>query len=64
MRILLVLALLAIPAAAQQQQQRSVAVHDGTWVGMRTLQCRAGGRLQRERVTMTIRNGEVTVPGL
>ena len=62
MRILLVLALLAIPAAAQQP--RSVAVHDGTWVGMRTLQCRAGGRLQRERVTMTIRNGEVTVPGL
>jgi hypothetical protein len=31
---------------------------------MRTLQCRVGGRLQRERVTMTIRNGEVTVPGL
>jgi hypothetical protein len=41
-----------------------VAVHDGSWVGMRTLQCRVGGRLQRERVTMTIRNGEVTVPGL
>ena len=61
MRILLLLALLAMPAAAQP---RGVAVHDGSWVGMRTLQCRVGGRLQRERVTMTIRNGEVTVPGL
>ena len=50
-----------MPAAAQP---RGVAVHDGSWVGMRTLQCRVGGRLQRERVTMTIRNGEVTVPGL
>lgn len=61
MRILLLLALLAMPAAAQQ---RGVAAHDGSWVGMRTLQCRVGGRLQRERVTMTIRNGEVIVPGL
>jgi hypothetical protein len=61
MRILLLLALLAIPAAAQQ---RGLAIYDGSWVGMRTLQCRVGGRLQRERVTMTIRNGEVTVPGL
>ena len=61
MRIILLLALLAMPAAAQP---RGVAVHDGSWVGMRTLQCRVGGRLQRERVTMTIRNGEVTVPGL
>ena len=61
MRILLLLALLAMPAAAQP---RGVAVHDGSWVGMRTLQCRVGGRLQRERATMTIRNGEVTVPGL
>jgi hypothetical protein len=61
MRALLILALLAFPAAAQQ---RHVQAFDGTWVGMRTLQCRVGGRLQRERVTMTIRNGEVTVPGL
>lgn len=61
MRFLLILLLLAGPAAAQQ---RAVQAFDGNWVGMRSLQCRAGGRLQNERVTMVIRNGEVTIPGL
>ena len=51
--------LLALPVQAQRAQS-----FDGAWAGYRTHECRAGGRLSRERVTMQVNQGNVTLPAL
>lgn len=56
---LFTLALLASPAAAQRAQP-----HDGLYAGFRTHECRAGGRLSRERVTMQVSGGAITLPAM
>ena len=63
-RLALIALLFAAPVHAPALAQTRVTTHDGTWVGIRTLQCRVGGRLQRERVTVTVRDGQMTIPGL
>ena len=51
--------LLAVPAAAQRTQPL-----DGVYAGFRTHECRAGGRLGRERVTMQVAAGRATLPAM
>ncbi len=58
MRALLILLALAAPASAQR------ASFDGDWSGFRYHECRTGGRVGQERVTMQVARGEVRVPAL
>lgn len=58
MRALLVLLALAAPASAQR------ANFDGDWTGLRTHECRTGGRVGQERVTMQVSRGEARLAGL
>ena len=51
--------LLAVPAAAQRTQPL-----DGVYAGFRSHECRAGGRLGRERVTMQVAAGRATLPAM
>ena len=59
MRYLILALLLMAPAHAQRAQPL-----DGAWAGFRTHECRAGGRLSRERITMQVRQGTATLPAL
>jgi hypothetical protein len=52
--------LLAAPAASAQRAQP----FDGVWAGVRIHECRAGGRLSRERITMQVGQGGATLPAL
>lgn len=58
MRALLILLALAAPASAQR------AGFDGDWAGFRHHECRTGGRVGQERVTMQVSRGEVRLAGL
>jgi hypothetical protein len=58
--VALAILLLAAPAAAQ----RGPTPFDGDWGGTRTHECRTGGRISIERLTMEVRRGEATVPAL
>ncbi len=60
-RLVLAALLLAGPHAAAQ---RGPTAFDGDWAGTRTHECRAGGRISLERLTMQVRRGEATVPAL
>ncbi len=62
MRHLLLAALLlaATPVFAQPRLQ----AFDGAWEGTRYLSCRSGGRISRERVTLHISGGVVTIPAM
>ena len=55
----LALLLLAVPAQAQRGQPL-----DGGYTGFRTHECRAGGRLARDRVTMRVAGGRATLPAM
>ena len=55
----LALLLLALPAQAQRAQTL-----DGVYAGFRTHECRAGGRLSRDRVTMQVAAGRATLPAM
>ena len=57
--LLLAVPLLANPGAAQRPQPL-----DGAYSGFRTHECRAGGRLNRERVTMQVAGGRATLPAM
>jgi hypothetical protein len=58
MRALLILLALAMPAAAQR------ASFDGDWAGFRYHECRTGGRVGQERVSMQVSRGEVRLSGM
>ena len=58
MRALLILLALAAPASAQR------ANVDGDWSGFRYHECRTGGRVGQERVSMQVSRGEVRLAGL
>lgn len=58
MRPALILLALAAPASAQR------ASFDGDWAGFRIHECRTGGRVGQERVTMQVSRGEVRLAGL
>jgi len=55
----LALLLFALPAQAQRGQP-----FDGVWSGFRIHECRAGGRLSRERVTMQVAAGRAILPAI
>ncbi len=57
--LLLAFLLLALPAGAQRAQPL-----DGLYAGFRTHECRAGGRLARDRVTMRVAGGRATLPAI
>lgn len=59
MKYLLAALLLSLPAAAQRP-----ATYDGMWSGFRTHECRAGGRLARDRLIMQVRGGTATLPSM
>lgn len=61
MRLLLLALLLAGSGAFAQPRLQSF---DGAWEGTRYLSCRSGGRISRERVTVQIAGGQVTIPAL
>ncbi len=58
MRAFLILLALAAPATAQR------ANFDGDWSGFRYHECRTGGRVGQERVTMQVARGEARLSGL
>ena len=60
MRCLLLALILLAPAVHAQRP----TAYDGSWAGFRTHECRAGGRLNRERITMQVERGTVTLPAL
>jgi len=61
MRLLLLALLLAAQPAFAQPRVQSF---DGAWEGTRHLSCRSGGRISRERVTVQVSGGQVTIPAL